>query len=72
MPEPPLPDDSREASDPRTKEVRAYLAKLIVLIFIAILLMASVGAWAWFRFAGDLEETTRRVPPAGQEPVAPR
>ncbi|HEX9621275.1 MAG TPA: hypothetical protein VF989_14125 [Polyangiaceae bacterium] len=55
----------------RVREVRAYLAKLIVLIVIGIALMASVATWAWFRFAGGIDDTMRRAPYPGVPSVAP-
>lgn len=60
--EPEASSPAAAEPDLRAREVRAYLAKLIVLIVIGILLMASVAAWAWFRFAKGIDDTTHRAP----------
>ena len=43
-------------------EIRRYLARLMLVLFIAASIMVAVGLFAYRQFQGERAETTRRVP----------
>jgi hypothetical protein len=58
-------DDSFPTRDP---EVRAYLKRLLLAIFLGIVIVGSTAVWAWNKYGKRLEDAPPL--PAG-EPVPP-
>jgi hypothetical protein len=58
----PPPDMNDDGPSDGAREMRKYFFRLLLVIAIGAVLMIGVALWAFYKYAGHIDDTPRRAP----------